>query len=97
MCGLTRQSLFYRRENLTDILSPGTGDDQRPSPRLLQHPVAVDLPVERLPVLLPAVSERRNIFFTLKYFLLVDNLTVIKFYHFNLARIVDINLMKAAD
>ena len=89
---------YWTGKHLTDILGPGAGYDQGPSARLLQHPVAVDLPVERLPVFLPSVPERfLNDIFIPKYFLLADNLTVIEFYHFNLARIVDINLMKATD
>ena len=57
---MTRLSVNDSKD-LTYILGPGAGDDQGPPPRLLQHPVAVHLPVERLPILLPAVSETLDV------------------------------------
>ena len=43
---------------LTNVLVPGLGDDERAPARLLRNPVVVHLPVERVAVLLPAVSRR---------------------------------------
>ena len=45
---------------LTDVLVPGLGDDERAPARLLRDPVVVDLPVERVAVLLPAVSAKEE-------------------------------------
>ena len=45
---------------LTDVLVSGLGDDERAPARLLRDPVVVDLPVERVAVLLPAVSAKRS-------------------------------------
>ena len=53
--------------SLTDILRPGAGDDEGSPAGPLQHPVAVHLPVERLPVLLPSVAENIAEFKYFKY------------------------------
>ena len=45
---------------LTDVLVPGLGDDERAPARLLRDPVVVHLPVERVAVLLPAVSGKKK-------------------------------------
>ena len=45
---------------LTDVLVPRFGDDERASSRLLRDPVVVDLPVERVAVLLPAVPGKES-------------------------------------
>ncbi len=44
----------------TDILPFGLGDDEGATARLLGDPVVVDLPVELLSVLLPAVPEKER-------------------------------------
>ena len=45
---------------LTNVLVPGLGDDERAPARLLRDPVVVHLPVERVAVLLPAVSGKKK-------------------------------------
>ena len=46
--------------SLTNVLVSGLGDDERAPARLLRDPVVVDLPVERVAVLLPAVSAKEE-------------------------------------
>ncbi len=49
---------FYK-DGLTDVLISGRRDDERASSGLLRDSVVVDLPVERVAVLLPAVTGKK--------------------------------------
>ena len=54
------QRILLWEHLLTNVLVPGLGDDERAPARLLRDPVVVDLPVERVAVLLPAVSAKKE-------------------------------------